>query len=61
MTVTDDHITVWSSLNGMEVNRYKNIIPVKELSYINHATLPSSSYIGHGRSSEIYYLNLSSK
>jgi hypothetical protein len=47
VTVTEDYvlrsiyifskITVWSSLNGMEINRYKNVL-IRELHYISYAS-----------------------
>lgn len=66
MTVTEEYITVWSSLNGMEVYRYKNAsdankIALKELGYINHSSLPKSSYLGHARGPEVYVVSLNMK
>ncbi|CAD8103442.1 unnamed protein product [Paramecium primaurelia] len=61
VTVTENYITLWSSLNGMEINRFKPPIPIKELVHISHSNFPSQTYIGHTRSSEIYALYLIGK
>lgn len=43
------------------MNRYKTPIPIKEIVHVSHSCFPSQTYIGHGRSSEVYVLNLGVK
>lgn len=45
----------------MEANRFKPPIPIKEVIHISHSCFPSSTYIGHTKSSELYALYLTGK
>ena len=37
VTLTEDYITVWSSLSGMETKRFKNSKNLKQISFWNHS------------------------
>lgn len=49
ITITEDYLTVWSSLSGMETRRFKHLREdtIRNLSFINHPSITTANFIAH--------------
>lgn len=55
MTASEDYVTVWNSLSGAEVRRYKNPFEenLRDLNFFNHEGYFPNNFILHSRSLEV--------